>query len=145
MNFDFLKGLRGLDTVYGSCTDAEELVRSKPYLSLTAARKSAELLAKLIYIAAHATVLQELTFADILADAQVKNYIHDRNVMDAFHYIRKNGNKAVHDDATVSMDSAMSVLQNLHLIAGETARRFHSEKRSQKPPAKRLRTALEKY
>lgn len=30
MNFDFLKGLRGLDTVYGSCTDAEELVRSKP-------------------------------------------------------------------------------------------------------------------
>lgn len=122
MNFEFLKGLKGMDVVYGSCTDAEELVKSKPYLSLTAARKSAELLAKFTYMAAHATRLQELTFADILSDYQVRQFINDRNVVDAFHYIRKSGNKAVHSEQEVSEDTAMAVLQNLHYIAGETAK-----------------------
>ena len=124
MNFEFLKGLKGLDAVYAPCADAEELVKSKPYLSLTAARKSAELLAKLIYIASHASALEGLTFADILADTQVRNYIHDRDVMDAFHFIRKSGNKAVHGEEEVSASIALAVLQNLHFIAGETARHF---------------------
>lgn len=122
MNFDFLKGLKGLDIVYGPCTDAEELVKSKPYLSLTAARKSAELLAKFIYMAAHATALQELTFADILSDYQVRQFINNRNVMDAFHFIRKSGNKAVHGEQEVSTSTALAVLQNLHFVAGETAK-----------------------
>lgn len=122
MNFDFLKGLNGLDTVYKPCTDAEELVKSKPYLSLIAARKSAELLAKFVYMAAHSSVLDGLTFADILADYQVKKFINDRNVMDAFHFIRKNGNTAVHGDQDTNADIALSVLQNLHFVAGETAK-----------------------
>lgn len=124
MNFEFLKDLRGLDIVYQPCTDAEELVKSKPYLSLTAARKSAELLAKFIYMAAHTDTLQGLTFADILADPQVRNFVHNRNVMDAFHFIRKSGNKAVHGEDEVSTDNALAVLQNLHYIAGETARQL---------------------
>lgn len=122
MNFDFLKGLKGLDTVYKPCTDAEDLVKSKPYLSLIAARKSAELLAKFVYMAAHATTLQDLTFADILADYQVRNFINDRNVMDAFHLVRKKGNMAVHGDQDPDPGVALSVLQNLHYIAGETAK-----------------------
>ncbi len=121
MNFNFLKGLKGLDTVYKPCTDAEELVKSKPYLSLIAARKSAELLAKFVYMAAHASELQNLTFADILADYQVRNFINDRHVMDAFHYIRKTGNAAVHGDQEAKPEIALSVLQNLHYVAGETA------------------------
>ena len=76
MNFNFLKGLKGLDTVYKPCTDAEELVKSKPYLSLIAARKSAELLAKFVYMAAHASELQNLTFADILADSYINVEFH---------------------------------------------------------------------
>lgn len=122
MNFEFLKGLRVLDTVYGPCSDAEELVKSKPYLSLTAARKSAELLAKFVYMAAHATALQELSFVEILSDYQVRQFINDRNVMDAFHFIRKSGNRAVHGEQEVSTDTALAVLQNLHYVAGETAK-----------------------
>lgn len=122
MNFDFLKGLNGLDAAYKPCTDAEELVKSKPYLSLIAARKSAELLAKFVYMAAHSSVLDGLTFADILADYQVKRFINDRNVMDAFHFIRKNGNTAVHGDQDTNADIALAVLQNLHFVAGETAK-----------------------
>ena len=44
MNFDFLKGLNGLDAAYKPCTDAEELVKSKPYLSLIAARTLAAMI-----------------------------------------------------------------------------------------------------
>lgn len=122
MNFDFLKGLKGLDTVYKPCTNAEELVKSKPDLSMVAARKSAELIAKFVYMAAHASALENQTFADILADYQVRQFINDRHVMDAFHYIRKNGNTAVHGDQEPDPEVALSVLQNLHYVAGETAK-----------------------
>lgn len=124
MNFDFLRELKGLKTVYPSCRDAEELVIAKPYLSMTASRKSAELLAKFIYLAAHAGKMEGLTFADILADPQVKSFVHDRDIMDAFHFIRKSGNKAVHGEEEISTDNALAVLQNLHFIAGEIAKHF---------------------
>ena len=113
MNFDFLRELKGLKTVYTSCRDAEELVIAKPYLSMTASRKSAELLAKFIYLAAHADKMEGLTFADILADPKVKSFVHDRDIMDAFHFIRKSGNKAVHGEEEISTDNALAVLQNL--------------------------------
>ena len=122
MNFDFLKGLKGLDSVYLPCHDAEELVNSKPYLSMTASRKSAELLAKFLYMASHANALEVLSFSEILADPQVRSFIHNKDVMDAFHFIRKSGNQAVHDDKSVSPELALAVLQNLHYVAGETAR-----------------------
>lgn len=124
MNFDFLRDLRGLSDVFNPCKDAEELVKTKPYLSITASRKSAELLAKFIYLAAHSEEMEGLTFADILSDAAVRNYIHDKTVMDAFHYIRKSGNKAVHGDDRASSDDAIAVLRNLHYVAGETACEF---------------------
>lgn len=97
-------------------------MKSKPYLSLVAARKSAELLAKFVYMAAHASALENQTFADILSDYQVRRFINDRHVMDAFHYIRKNGNTAVHGDQESNPETALSVLQNLHFVAGETAK-----------------------
>lgn len=122
MNFDFLKDLCGLGIVYKQCADAEELVKSKPYLSLAAARKSAELLAQFVYMAAHTAALPRLSFVDILADDQVRDFINDRYVMDAFHFIRKNGNIAVHGNQETDPNIALSVLQNLHFVAGEIAK-----------------------
>ena len=121
MNFDFLKNLKGIGFVYNPCNDAEELVNTKPYLSMTAARKSAELLAKFIYLAAHSNKMEDMTFSDILRDREFRNFVHNRDVMDAFHFIRKSGNVAVHGDAGASSDDALDVLQDLHYVAGETA------------------------
>ena len=53
MNFDFLKGLRGLGYVYENCNNAQKLAMTMPVQSVFTARKSAELLAKFIYIAAN--------------------------------------------------------------------------------------------
>lgn len=121
MNFDFLKDLSGLSYAYEHCKDAEELATTKPYLSITASRKSAELLAKFIYINAHSEEISNLSFFDILSDSVVQDYIQDRSILNAFHYIRKSGNRAVHGVDSYALDDAMAVLQDLHFVAGETA------------------------
>jgi len=122
MNFDFLKDLRGLGYIYENCTNAEKLANTMPVQSVFTSRKSAELLAKFIYMAAHNQMMEYMSFADILSDMTVRKFIDNRNILDAFHFIRKNGNRAVHGDEQSSVDDALAVLQDLHYVAGETAR-----------------------
>lgn len=124
MNFDFMSNLEGINRAYVPCKDAEELAYTKPYLSMTASRKSAELLAKFIYLVAHSNEMEDMPFVEILSDYTTKNYIQSSKVMDAFHYIRKNGNKAVHAVASESAEDAITVLRNLHYVAGEIAKRL---------------------
>ena len=121
MNFEFLKNTRELVYVYENCNNAEKLAMTMPVQSIFTARKSAELLAKLIYMAAHNQQMEEMTFADILADRVVRDFVHSRDIMDAFHFIRKNGNRAVHEDTQWDVEDALDVLQDLHYITGETA------------------------
>lgn len=121
MNFDFLEGLRGLGEIYENCNNAEKLAMIMPVQSVFTSRKSAELLAKFIYLTAHNQEMEELTFADILSDTTFRKFVNSRDVMDAFHYIRKNGNKAVHGNDKETSDDAVAVLQDLHYVAGETA------------------------
>ena len=64
MNFEFLKGLTGLGYVYENCSNAEKLAVNMPVQSVFTSRKSAELLAKFIYLAAHNQEVEMLTFAD---------------------------------------------------------------------------------
>ena len=71
MNFEFLQSLKGLRELYIPCKDAEELVVSKPYLSMIASRKSAETLARFIYLNAYKQASESLGFADILTDDRV--------------------------------------------------------------------------
>ena len=121
MNFDFLKGLCGLGDIYEDCTNAEKLAVSMPVQSLFTARRSAEQLAKFIYMTAHKEKMNEMSFMDILSDETFRRFIKNRDVMDAFHYIRKNGNRAVHGDSQETPEHAIDVLQDLHFVAGETA------------------------
>lgn len=121
MNFDFLKGLRGLDYIYENCSNAEKLAVSMPVQSVFTSRKSAELLAKFIYMAAHKQEMEEMTFSDILSDPTFRRFVNDRDMMDAFHFIRKTGNRAVHGDSGETQEDAIDVLYDLHFIAGKTA------------------------
>ena len=122
MNFEFLKGLTGLGYIYENCSNAEKLAINMPVQSVFPSRKSAELLAKFVYMAAHNQQMEMLTFADILSDPTVQRFINSRQVMNAFHNIRKSGNRAVHGDDQESPEEAVTVLHDLHYVAGETAR-----------------------
>lgn len=121
MNFDFLKDLRSLSHVYENCSNAEKLAMTMPVQSVFTARKSAELLAKFIFLAAHNEQMETMNFVDILGDPVVRDFIGDRKVMNAFHYIRKSGNRAVHGDDQETTEEAIEVLEDLHFVAGETA------------------------
>lgn len=122
MNFEFLKDLRGFEGLYDNCSNAEKLARTMPVQSIFTSRKSAELLAKFIYMAACNQRMEEMTFADILSDWTFRDFIRDRAVMNAFHAIRKQGNQAVHDeDNEETAKDAIDVLHNLHYVAGESA------------------------
>lgn len=124
MNFEFLKDLDGLSYLYENCSKAEKLAMTMPEQSVFTSRKSAELLAKFIYLAAHNQKMEDLSFVDLLSDPEVKRFFNSRNVMDAFHYIRKTGNRAAHTDSRERPEDAVAVLEDLHYVAGETARRL---------------------
>ncbi len=124
MNFDFIKDLDGLKYAYEYCNNAEELALSKPDLSMISSRKSAEMLAKLIYLNTYSEESGPLTFANILNDDGVKKYLGSSKILDAFHFIRKKGNIAAHELNPVSSDTAVSVLSRLHYIVGEAAKKM---------------------
>lgn len=121
MNFDFLKDLHGFETIYKNCSEAEKLAMTMPVQSMFTSGKSAELLAKNIYMIAHKQKMEGLTFSDILRDSTFQRFINNRDVMSAFHYIRKGRNHVVHDDAQECTENAVAMLQDLHYIVGETA------------------------
>lgn len=122
MNFEFLKDLRGIGHIYKNCDNAEKLVMTMPELSVVASRMSAETLAKFIYLAAHSEEEQSMTFADILRDPVFRKFINNRDVMDAFHDIRKSGNRAAHGNEDETTEEAIDVLDDLHYAVGESAR-----------------------
>lgn len=75
-----------------------------------------------LFLAAHTQQVENMTFVEILSDPTFRNFIRNKNVLDAFHYIRKTVNAAVHGDSAETTEDALSVLQDLHYVAGETAR-----------------------
>jgi len=115
MNFDFLKDLCGLGRVYENCNNAEKLAVAMPAQSMLAARKSAELIAKFIYMAAHNVETEDMTFADILSDTSVTDFVNNGEFMDALHFIEESG------DAEETAETAVTVLRDLQYVAGETA------------------------
>ena len=125
MNFEFLQNLKGLKCIYKYCKNAEDLALSKPDCSMFSSRKSGEALARFIYLSSYKETAENLTFSDILTDYTVKNYIGKREVLDALHNIRKNGNSAVHEDNDNTSEQAIELLEDLHYAAGEIARKEH--------------------
>ena len=121
MNFDFLKELTGLNKIYENCTNAEKLAMSIPDQSIIASRKSAEILARFIYMEVYSNKMEKMDFAGILSDPEVCSYIHNNNVINAFHFIRKNGNLAVHESKDETIEDAVDVLEKLHYVTGECA------------------------
>lgn len=124
MNFEFLKNLQAMNNIYEDCSNAEKLVKTMPVQSISSARRCAEGFAKFIYMDVYRHQADQMSFAEILSDNQVRKFIDSRDVMDAFHYIRKKGNQASHytnQGAQDLAEVAMYVLEDLHYVAGETA------------------------
>ena len=118
MNFEFLKSLNGVNVLYESCRNAESFVKEKPDVSCTEARKAMEYIVKLIYTTAIDSDINGLTVFQMMTDSRFVDYVDAQQLIDAMHFIRKYGNHAVHSGG-ISSDTALQVLQYLHLAVGE--------------------------
>ena len=115
MNFDFLKDLCGLGHVYEDCKKAEELAAAMPAQSMLAASKSAELIARFIYMASHNQETEGVDFADVLSDDTVADFVDNRYLIDALRSVAEGG------DGETTAENAVTVLRDLQYVAGETA------------------------
>lgn len=123
-NFDFLKEIPELTTFYHYCREAETFALSYPDISAASARKAMEYMVKLLYGSAINANIEEMTVFDMLADPDFVSYMDDRVLLNAFHFIRKKGNAAMHQGGT-SQEDAVAALEQLHFLAGETAIRLN--------------------
>ena len=118
MNFDYLKTIPQMNSLYLSCRDAERFPSSDPSISVTAARRSIEYLVKLIYSSSVTPYIDGLSIYDMLTDPVFTRYVDDRALIDKIHTIRKAGNRAVHE-GNIKAKEAQSILEDLHFVVGE--------------------------
>ncbi|NBH61827.1 DUF4145 domain-containing protein [Anaerotruncus sp. 80] len=122
MNFDYLKQNPKMKKLALFCSDAEQLVHSRPYLSGMSARQALEYLVKLVF-ASKIEPVENRSIFDIVDDYRFANYINDDYIMNSIHFIRKMGNVATHQGELTSAE-ALQVLENLHFLVGEMMMMF---------------------
>ena len=116
MNFDYLKDIPELQSLYGDCRDAEQYQRCRPEDSATAARRALEKWVKIIYllntweIPARSSLLELTTFEPF------QLYVGEE-MLRRIHYIRKTGNIGAHGGQVTKAQSFFCVL-NLYDTIG---------------------------
>ena len=118
MNFDFLKSITIIHPFYQFCEDAEEFALSKPDFCGASARKAIEYIVRLMYTAAIQTDANQLTVYDMLCTPDFVMYVDDRTLLNAIHFIRRQGNIAVHQGGLTEKE-AVNIVEQLHFVAGE--------------------------
>ena len=118
MNFAFLKKIPEFEKLRSTCEDAERFVTKEPNISSAAARRAIEYIVKLLYSTLVSPYIEYLSTYEMLIDPVLMRNIKNQELIDTIHYIRKCGNRAVHDN-NINNEEAMQVLEKLHYTVGE--------------------------
>ena len=118
MNFTYLQNNSDLSVLFSCCKECEEFARNHPNISITAARKTVEYIVKLLYGTKINSDIRGLSLYEMLSDYDFREYLNDKTLLDAIHFIRRKGNQAVHE-GNMNHDEAMEVLEKLHYVVGE--------------------------
>ena len=113
MNFTYLQNNSDLSVLFSCCKECEEFARNHPNISITAARKTVEYIVKLLYGTKINSDIRGLSLYEMLSDYDFREYLDDKTLLDAIHFIRRKGNQAVHE-GNMNYDEAMEVLEKLH-------------------------------
>ena len=118
MNFDFLKGVSGLEKLYDHCRKAEQLAGPFPDLSCTSARAALEYVVNLVYASVIRQDASGMTLFEKVTDQAFVNYINDETILTAIHTVRKNGNSGAHGNSVTPL-TACKTLEQLQYVIGE--------------------------
>ncbi len=118
-NFDYLKDIPELSTLYTFC-NAAEMTQQTDYDNCAAnCRKALEWMVRAVYKLKNKVVEERATLFDLITGAPYADLVKDdRPLSMATHYIRKIGNVAVHQGGTTRKEAFFAFLNTYNLIGG---------------------------
>ena len=120
MNFEFLSKYSELSRLLRYCEDAERFADGWPELSAAQSRKAAEFSLRMFYAVKLDKSTDGLAVEDILSDWDLMHSIPDREIIDAFQFVRRTARNA--ESGTVTAQDALEALGKLHYFVGECGR-----------------------
>ncbi len=123
-NFDILKDVKGLGSVYRHCVTAEAFQASNPMISAHSARLALETMVKIIYRLKDWETKERPTLHDLTTDERFRTFVDSAEMMKRIHYIRKIGNNASHvggDAGYVGRRESSFAVLNLYYFIGSFA------------------------
>lgn len=123
-NFDILKDVKGLKTVYQHCATAEEFQAFNPMISAHSARLALETMVKIIYRLKDWRTKERPTLLELTTDDRFRAFVDSPEMMKRIHYIRKIGNNASHvggDAGYVGRRESFFAVLNLYYFVGSFA------------------------
>lgn len=123
-NFDIIKDVRGLGSVYRHCATAEDFQVSNPMISAHSARLALETMVKIIYRLKDWETSERTSLFGLTTDERFLAFVDSEEMMKRIHYIRKIGNNASHvggDAGYVSRRESFFSVLNLYYFVGSFA------------------------
>ncbi len=116
-NFDFLKDIPAFKKLHQFCDTAEINQISDPFKSISHCRLALEHIVKVIYYLKDIPQPVESNLFNLVSGEEFKSFVNDYQLMKALHYIRKEGNKTLHDGGANKSISFFCVI-NLYSFVG---------------------------
>ena len=118
MNFDYLKDITGLSTLYRYCEAAERNQYADPEVSALNARRALEWTARAILTMKNVEIPERCSLFDMVTSPEFTEFVNDDRLMMAVHYIRKIGNAGAHTGSVKPRESFFAVLNLYNFIGG---------------------------
>lgn len=118
-NFDIIKDINGLGTIYRYCATAEEFQAVNPMISALQARLALETMVKTVYRLKGWQTGERASLLSLTTDERFTAFIDSADLMKRIHYVRKIGNNAAHaGDGFVGRRESFFAVLNLYYIIG---------------------------
>ena len=118
-NFDIIKDIDGLRTIYRYCATAEDFQVANPMVSATQARLALETMVKTVYRLKGWQIGERASLLSLTTDERLTAFIDSEDLMKRIHYVRKIGNNAAHaSDGFVGRRESFFAVLNLYYIIG---------------------------
>lgn len=118
-NFDIIKSIDGLGTIYRYCATAEDFQVNNPMISAQQARLALETMVKTVYRLKGWQIGERASLLSLTTDERFTGFIDSEDLMKRIHYVRKIGNTAAHaGDGFVGRRESFFAVLNLYYIIG---------------------------
>ncbi len=118
LNFDYLKDIPELHTLYDYCHTAELYQRSDREKSALNARKALEWIVRAIYRLKHVDVAERTSLFTLIDGEPFTSFVGDEKMMMAVHYVRKAGNMAAHSGGVTGAMAFFALLNIYNVVGG---------------------------